>query len=158
MTNEHPSIREAKRRDFLAALADLGVVGEAAALAGVDRSTVWRWRETDPAFAALFDEAIEAATDRLESVARRRATEGYERPVYYKGEEIGRVTEYSDTLLALLLKANRAKFRDTSKVELSGRLAIGEMTDHEIRRELAELAAAGVVAAPPDLDDAADLL
>jgi hypothetical protein len=145
-----------RRAAFLAALAECGVVTAAAKAARLDRVTVWRWRETDPSFAAQFDDAVAQAADGLEREARRRAVEGVEEPVFYKGIEVGTVRKYSDSLLTTMLKAKRPEYRDASKLELSGRLAIGELTEEEIRKELAALAAThgiAVPAAPPDADD-----
>jgi hypothetical protein len=60
--------------------------------------------------------------------------------------KVAAVRKYSDTLAIFLLKAhNPDKYRENSKVELAGRLAIGDMSEDEIRAELAGLVAAGVV-------------
>lgn len=72
------------RETFLTELARTGIVGNAAAAAGVDRSTTWRWRK-DPAFEELVVAALEEAADRIEAEARRRAVEGVDVPVIHKG-------------------------------------------------------------------------
>ncbi|MFJ1253411.1 terminase [Cupriavidus sp. CuC1] len=67
--------------------------------------------------------------------------------------KVAAVRDYSDTLAIFLLKAHDPeKYRENSKVELSGSLALTEMTDEEIRAEIAALAATGVVlpGAPTD--------
>lgn len=62
--------------------------------------------------------------------------------------------EYSDTLAIFLLKAhNPEKYRENSKVELSGSLAVSSMSDEEIRAELVALAAGGVLHPPADGSD-----
>lgn len=94
---------------FLAALAECGVLTQAAAVAGVDRVTVWRRRQDDAEFNAACEQAIDMAADKLEAEARRRAIEGVEEPVYQGGQLIGTKTVYSDSLLALLLKGRRKK-------------------------------------------------
>ena len=54
--------------------------------------------------------------------ARRRALTGVEQPVYYKGEAVGRIAKYSDTLLIFLLKAHwPKKSRDNVSAEHSGK-------------------------------------
>lgn len=58
------------------------------------------------------------AADRLEREAWRRAVEGWEEPVYPKGQLVGTVRLYSDTLLALLLRAARPK-RYREQVDLA---------------------------------------
>lgn len=72
-------------------------------------TTVQEWRREDPEFAAQWAEAVEQGVDLLEDEARRRAYEGCERPVFQGGIEVGRVTEYSDTLMTVLLKGRRKK-------------------------------------------------
>jgi hypothetical protein len=57
--------------------------------------------------------------------------------------KIATVKEYSDTLAVLLLKAHDEKYRDNSKLQLSGHLNLGEMSEEEMRAELAALIAQG---------------
>jgi nucleotide-binding universal stress UspA family protein len=104
---------------FLAHLAECGILTDAAAAAGVDRSTVWRRRQDDLDFAKACDEAIDMAADKLEAEARRRALDGTEEPVYQGGQLVGTKRVYSDSLMALLLKGRRKKvFAD--RTELTG--------------------------------------
>ena len=71
----------------------------------------WRYKHED--FAAQWDEAMQVAVDALEAEARRRAVEGVDEPVYYKGQLIDTIKKYSDNLLITLLKAHRPeKFRE----------------------------------------------
>jgi hypothetical protein len=79
--------------------------------------------------------------------------------------KVAAVRKYSDTLAIFLLKAHDPdKYRENSKVELSGQLAVGNMTEDEIRAELASLVSAGVIpsetvpAEGTGDDDIADLL
>ena len=58
---------------FLAILAEGGSVKLAAEKAKIGRRTAYEWREKDAAFAAAWDEAVEAGTDALEDEAVRRA-------------------------------------------------------------------------------------
>ena len=104
---------------FLAALAEHGVINRACEVAGIDRGTAWRRRQTDPDFAAQCELAIEMSADKLEQEARRRALEGVEEPVYQGGQLVGTRLVYSDSLLALMLKGRRKKvFAD--RTELTG--------------------------------------
>lgn len=117
--------QEKARERFLDALATGVSVAKAALAGGVSRATVYRWREADEAFAQLWDDAYEAGTDALEDEARRRAVEGTQKPVFYKGEVVGHVREYSDTLLAMQLNARRPeKYRTNHKVEMTGGVKI----------------------------------
>lgn len=88
------------------------VTGSAAAI-GVSRQHVHHLRRTRPEFAKHWDDAIQQATDSLEAAARKRAMDGYQRPVYQRGELVGYEPCYSDALMITLLKAHRPeKFRD----------------------------------------------
>ncbi|MGC4396004.1 hypothetical protein [Hydrogenophaga sp. T2] len=71
---------------FLSALSDGATIGEAAHEAGVDRTTVYHWKERDADFARAWDEALEEGTERLEREAVRRAMVGVEEPVIYQGQ------------------------------------------------------------------------
>lgn len=104
---------------FLGHLAECGILSDAAAAVGVDRTTVWRRRQDDADFSKAFDEAIEMAADKLEAEARRRAIDGVEEPVYQGGQLVGTRMVYSDSLLALLLKGRRKKVF-AERVETTG--------------------------------------
>jgi hypothetical protein len=152
---------DTQQRQFLDALAQSGVAASACRTAGVPYSTVNKHRKTDDDFAAAWDDALEQATDTLETEARRRALEGVPEPVIHQGQltplwerdfdgqvvmeryeaDDGKggkisasrprqlvkdgvpqyltVRKHSDALMMFLLKGNRAKFKDSSKVELS---------------------------------------
>lgn len=113
--------QQQKKAVFLAAYAEIGTITHAAMRAQVDRTTIYRWRDSDPVFAAALDEADLVAAERLEQEARRRAVEGVEKPVWHKGQMVGSVREYSDTLLIFLLKgALPDKYRERVSSEISG--------------------------------------
>lgn len=104
---------------FLKVLRKQGNVTKACAAAKIERSTAYRHKESDKAFAELWQEALDEAADHLEAEAWRRATVGVKKGVYYQGERVDTELEYSDSLLALLLKAHKPeKFRD--RQEISG--------------------------------------
>jgi hypothetical protein len=110
---------------FLDALSSSGNVTAAARRAGVDRGTAYRARAAAAEFRAAWEEALEVATDALEAEARRRALEGWDEPVFFGGQECGRIRKYDSTLLMFLLKAHRPeKFRENSAVQHSGDLTI----------------------------------
>ena len=96
---------------FLESYAQWANVSYACQVSGVARRNVYEWQEHDPAFAAAFHTAEQAATERLEREAWRRATEGtpYKRTSYWHGEPVGtdEKIEYSDQLMLLLLRARK---------------------------------------------------
>jgi hypothetical protein len=111
---------EEARARFLKALAATGNVTLAAGAAKLSRRSLYHWREQDQGFAAEWAEAIESATDALEAEARRRAIEGVETTVVHGGRMVRddegnplTIRRYSDSLLALLLRAHRPeKYRE----------------------------------------------
>ena len=123
--NREYAITAAHQTAFLEAYAQLGVITYAAKKAGIDRIRHYEWmadREKYPDYPARFEDAHQKACDSLESEARRRAVEGWQQPVYQKGELVGEITLYSDRLLELLLKAKRGnEFRERQSVEHTGR-------------------------------------
>lgn len=93
---------------------------QAAAAAGVGRTTIFDWRREDKAFAEAWEAAVDEGTDVLEQEAHRRAVEGVSRPVYQGKELVGHVQEYSDTLLILMMKGRRPERYNTDRVQHSG--------------------------------------
>jgi len=112
--------RRIKKEAFLTALSECGMITLAAEIAGIARSTHYRWLEEDPDYPALFIAATEQAGERLEQEARRRAVEGVKEDVYYQGKPCGVVTKYSDTLLIFLMKgAMPEKYKERISSEVN---------------------------------------
>ena len=106
---------------FIENLRKCANVSKAAKDAGVNRRTAQRERQNSEAFREAWEDALEEGLDYLEEEARRRAYEGTDEPVYYKGEDVGTVRKYSDTLMIFLLKGGRPeKYAERSKHEHSG--------------------------------------
>ena len=109
----------AKKRAFLRAYAETANITYAARAGECSRNAHYKWLKTDQAYQEIFQEAKQEAIELLEGEARRRAVQGVEEPVYYKGEVVGARQKYSDILLIFLLKALRPeKYRE--RYEISG--------------------------------------
>jgi hypothetical protein len=130
---------------FLEAIRQACNVTSACRLAGIGRRTAYNHREQDETFAARWDEAIEEGCDELEAEARRRAKDGVEKPVFWRGQRVATVQEYSDTLLIFLLKAYRPeKFREVKPDTLEALLArLPTDFAREVRKALGEHMAKG---------------
>lgn len=110
-----------KKAEFLRALEETASVRRAASKSKVPRRTVYDWREKDEEFEKAFQQSRIIASDAIEDEAVRRGFEGYLKPVYQGGKKVGSIREYSDTLLAMLLKGNMPeKYKDRFSGELSG--------------------------------------
>jgi hypothetical protein len=81
---------------FLAALRELPVIKHACVAVGIDRTTAWRTRKSDEAFAEAWDAAMEDGIDRAEQEAFRRGVVGFEEPVIDKGRLAYRYERYLD--------------------------------------------------------------
>ena len=114
LTAYKPTVWEAA---FLRVLARRGNVSDACRQANIERQTAYDRREAYPEFAQLWEEALKQASDSLEEEAWERATLGTDKPIFYKGEQVGAVTEYSDALLMFLLKGNKPeKFKERADI------------------------------------------
>lgn len=116
-------ITQKKQAEFLECLARGDTVVHAAALTAIPRAYWYEERKISTAFAAEWDTAIEAGTEQIEQELKRRAVDGYDEPVWYKGDEVGVVRKFSDTLLMFMLKGrNPAKYRENTSIEHSGEI------------------------------------
>lgn len=135
MDISHAEKRARAKRVFLEFYSQLGLVlhaveqgnalleqrGDERALS---RKLVNYWRETDEEFDADCRLAERDAAERLEQEAIRRAKDGWDEPVFGRGEgeyagteQVGVIRKYSDTLLIFTLKGlNPQKFGDALKV------------------------------------------
>ncbi|QIG81577.1 hypothetical protein [Stakelama tenebrarum] len=108
---KQPSIA-VRKACFLEILRQTANVARAAREAGLSSSTVYSHRARFPGFARDWDAAVAEALDELESQLMERARNGVEKPVYYRGEVVGSVRTYSDSLGMFLLKAKRPEVYD----------------------------------------------
>lgn len=130
---------------FLAEYAVHGNMTAGCNKAGVNRSTVYDWLEKDETFSLRYEQAKVAYCDRLRQEIDRRAVHGTLKPVYYQGEKVGAIREYSDTLLIFQAKAKMPEYRDKVQVEQTGGIDV---------RALATLRAVVERAFPDDADAA----
>jgi hypothetical protein len=100
------------QKEVIAAFEETGNITAACKKVRVPRRTFYNWLKK-PAFEKMYNEALPMALGVLEDEARRRAVDGTLKPVFYKGQPVGKIREYSDTLLIVLLKAHApAKYKE----------------------------------------------
>lgn len=123
--NKNASDCRSRKKRFLIAFSQTGVIQHAVRQVGISREVVTKWRKTDPKFAEDFQSAYEDSTERMEAEVVRRAVDGWQRPVYQKGFLCGYVTEFSDTLLMFKLRARKPQvYRDNATVEHAGKIGV----------------------------------
>jgi hypothetical protein len=119
--SNHTKLTPEKRSLFLETLSDTANVTRAAQAIGMARTYMYEVRGADPEFEKAWDAAVQLGTSALEDEATRRASEGWDEPVFYQGEQTGLIRKFSDTLLIFLLKARDPKFRERNHLELTGK-------------------------------------
>lgn len=99
-------------------------ITDAAATAQVDATMPYHRRDADEAFRKAWNKAGSLGKKMLEMESGRRAFHGTLKPVFYMGEEVGQIREYSDALMMFLLRAkDPTKYRDNASLEVKGKLA-----------------------------------
>lgn len=96
--NKNPEVNAAKER-LLEAVPYAPSFRAACDMASVTYSTAYAWKSKDTEFAEAYAEARQLAMDRLREEAYKRAMEGYERPVLYKGQAMYRRDPVTNFLL-----------------------------------------------------------
>lgn len=109
-----------KDQQFIDLIASGSTVVDACKGVGYGYTQAYEYRKQDEAFDAAWIDADEAAVQRMEKEADRRAVIGVEKPVWYQGQEVGTIREFSDTLLIFRLKAKRPDvYRDRAEVNVT---------------------------------------
>lgn len=122
-TDRTPKKERDWRVPFLRAFEEHGTVAAACEAAKISRSTVYLERQRNEDFALAWHDIEEATTERMEREAFRRGVEGVEEPVFQRGEQVGAIRKFSDTLLIFMLKSRRPeKYRENLKVEHGGKV------------------------------------
>ncbi len=147
---EYPQVENHLKLAMLRAYAVTGVVTSAAKAAGIHPGTHYGWCKRDAKYKEAAGGAYQQAMDRFEDEATRRALDGVEEVVLYKGEPVmvdGKVLKrvrHSDALLQFMLKAGRPdKYAERKQVEqnttVKGRLTVEEMTDEQLAARVKHL-------------------
>lgn len=111
----HTKLTPVAREKFLKALVrNGGNVSLAAKSIKMNRRYMYevKARPTETKFSEAWDNAVEEGIDAVEGEIFRRAVKGVNTPVFYKGELVTIVKEYSDRLLECMIKAKRPEYRD----------------------------------------------
>jgi hypothetical protein len=128
-----PSIA-VRKACFIDILRRTANVSRAAREAGLSSSTVYEHRARYPSFAAAWDAAIAEALDELEDALIARAKHGVEKPVYFRGQQIGSVRTYSDALGMFMLKARRPEIY--ARLQTAAAPDPDSMTEEEAKAEV----------------------
>ena len=136
---------------FLEHIEANGLVNKAARHIGTTSRTVNAELKADQEFSDSFDESMSLYLESLEEEIHRRAVQGVEEDVYYKGEVVGEKQVYSDQLLVFLTKANIEKYGDRSKqdIHITGGVLVAAAPSSDGQSWLAAQEAKALPAPPP---------
>ena len=102
---------------FMIGLCNHGTMAAAATHAHVTTAQVKRRLKDWPEFAADYEACKEIFVAEVHKEIRRRAIDGVESDILYKGEVVGTKTTYSDTLLLALAKRHDPGFKEKLQVD-----------------------------------------
>lgn len=97
---------------FLFVLSRTGRVVDAINAINADERAVYMYKDEDEEFRDCWREALALYTAALEDEVQRRAVEGVERAIMYKGAHVATERQYSDTLLIALLRRHSHEWRE----------------------------------------------
>ena len=112
-------VEDNRKEAFLEALEITGNVKAAANMVGHATSGFFqKLRKKDDDFSERWELALKTAfDDMVVPEAYRRAVDGVEEEIYFHGEVVGSKKVYSDSLMALILKAGDPKFQNKTTVD-----------------------------------------
>ena len=132
-----------RQQKFLDAIAQGHTILEAASSVGVSRSTIYNWREADPAFAKAWEFAYENGTDVYEKVAQDRAINGGVKTITDSDGKISTIVQTSDRMLELILRGRRPQVYSNAyfQHQYSGKVEVKHKlkTIEQARQRLLEL-------------------
>lgn len=108
-STRHDGWSPERQRQFIVALAAMGVVGRAARSVGMGITSAYRLRARPGAesFAEAWDEALGQGRDRAWAIAVDRALNGVTVPRFYRGRQVGTIHRYDHRLIAAALMPPR---------------------------------------------------
>lgn len=130
-----PALTRELKMVFLRAFARHGIISDGTVAAGITYRTFYRWKRDDETFNEDCKTAETMANDLMEREARRRAIDGFERPIIYQGEVTGEYTDFSDALLTTLMKGNKPeKYKE--RTQHSGSIGRPLTLDEETKEDV----------------------
>ena len=132
-----------RKKKFLQQLAISSHVAQSAKAANIPTSTLYLWRDKDPAFREDWMKALAAGYELLEMELLHRARNGVDKPVFHGGKIVATVKDYDNGLAFRLPVAHRHMVAKTraAETDLTGQRAeLRQTLDQKInamRRRLA---------------------
>jgi hypothetical protein len=119
------ALEDREKQMFLLTLsqnADLNIT-KAAKMLDIDRGKHYEWLK-DEKYAQQFKEVQNQIGTTLEAEAFRRAVTGTLKPVFYQGDIVGHIREYSDALLIRLMEAHMDQYKSGKDININNNMNI----------------------------------
>jgi hypothetical protein len=117
-STRHDGWTPQRQQDFIANLAQTGVVSAAARAVGMSPKSAYALRKRageDSGFAAAWDEALDLGRREALDTAIDRALHGEQVPVFYGGLQVGEYRRYNDGLLIAAIRASSPDARNSPR-------------------------------------------
>lgn len=115
---QHVKLTPELKKEFIRLLSETGNVSICCRALNISRWAIYQHKSKNKKFAEQWKAAAEMAIALLEDESWRRAFNGVEKAVWYKGEMVGTERQFSDTLLMHRLNAERPdKYQYRQKVD-----------------------------------------
>lgn len=105
--------------EFLNYFQDTGRVADSATHIGMTANGVLLHRKAHPEFEERYQAAYSVFKDKINREVYNRAVFGTPRPIFYKGEVVGRVAECSDRMLEMLAKRHMPEYREKQQLDVN---------------------------------------
>lgn len=98
--------------------------GDAAKMLERSPQSFSRLMRGDQEFKSAVDEAWVDGADPLIEEAERRGRDGWEEPIYQRGELVGHVRKYDSNLLMFSIKGRRPEYKENPKIDVHSQVAV----------------------------------
>jgi hypothetical protein len=124
------------KKAFIESIGKGKTIIEASGASGVDRTTIWLWRQTDQEFDNKVIDVLDSRIQAVEDSLYVNAT-GYE----VVDKDGNKKTIRGDTTAQIFFLKNRSKgrWKDRQEIEHSGKIELNNLTDEEIDEYLDRL-------------------
>lgn len=106
-------------KEFLDYFQDTGRVADSATHVGMTANGILLHRKAHPEFEERYQAAYSVFRDTINKEVYNRAVFGTPRPIFYKGEVVGRISECSDRMLEMLAKRHMPEYREKQQLDVN---------------------------------------
>ena len=115
-----------KQQSFINGVVSTGTIRGASKATNISTANHYRWLDNDPRYRRVFNRALQSTVIRLEDGLVDRLLNGTEKPVFYKGEQCGTITEFDNSnTLRYLMSVAPERFSKPSETNIAVQNNVG---------------------------------